>query len=67
MTISDGTESTLTDEFRKEVFLALVEAQDQSMSVKDSRASVAGRFGLTSKQVQTIEREGIDAQWPPLT
>jgi transposase-like protein len=67
MTISQEVDSTWSDEFRKEVFLALVETQDQNISVKDSRADVAKRFGLTSKQVQTIEREGIDGQWPPLT
>jgi hypothetical protein len=67
MTITEGTDSAWTDEFRKEVFLALVEAQDQNISVKDSRADVAKRFGLTSTQVQIIEREGIDGQWPPLT
>lgn len=67
MTDSQTAERLLSDEFRKEVFLALVEAQDQSVSVKQSRADVAGRFGLTSKQVQDIERSGIDGQWPPLS
>jgi hypothetical protein len=66
MTNSQGTEQTSVEEFRKGVFLALVEAQDRSVSVKQSRDDVAGQFGLTSKQVQDIEREGIDGQWPPL-
>ena len=51
---------------RMEVFRALVEAQDGDMSVAQSRALVAERFGLTEHQVRRIEREGLDAQWPPL-
>ena len=51
---------------RKEVFLALVEAQDRQMSVPESRQYVAERFGITEAQVRQIEREGMDAQWPPL-
>lgn len=64
--MSNGIENARTEEFRKEVFLALVEAQDQNISVKESRAAIAGRFGLTSNQLQVIEREGIEGQWPPL-
>ena len=66
MTNSQISEREFSEELRKEVFLALVEAQDQSVSVKQSRADVASRFGLSPKQVQNIEREGIDSQWPPL-
>jgi hypothetical protein len=50
----------------KEVFLALVEAQDRDMTVAQSRKLVADRFGLTERQVRAIEREGLDRQWPPL-
>jgi len=49
-----------------EAFRALVEAQDAEMSVAQSRALVADRFGLTEHQVLRIEREGMDGQWPPL-
>lgn len=66
MTNSQATERIFAEEFRKEVFLALVEAQDRDVSVKESRADVAGRFGLSAKQVADIERDGIDGQWPPL-
>jgi hypothetical protein len=51
---------------RMEAFRALVEAQDEDMSVAQSRALIAERFGLTEHQVRRIEREGMDAQWPPL-
>jgi hypothetical protein len=51
---------------RMEAFRALVEAQDGDKSVAQSRALVAERFGLSEHQVLRIEREGLDAQWPPL-
>jgi hypothetical protein len=51
---------------RKEIFLALVEAQDQGMSPAESRKAVAERFGVSEGQVRQIEREGLDNDWPPL-
>jgi hypothetical protein len=51
---------------RKEIFLALVEAQDQKMPVAESRKAIAERFGITEAQVLVIEREGLDNEWPPL-
>ena len=51
---------------RKEVFLALVTAQDQEMSVQQSRREIAQRFGITEAEVVRIEREGLDNDWPPL-
>ncbi len=51
---------------RKEIFQALVDAQDQRMSVSQSRKFVAERFGVTENQVRQIEQEGLDQQWPPL-
>ena len=59
-------EKSLSLEQRKEVFLALVRAQDESMSVPQSRKAVAERHGLSEHQVRQIEREGLDGQWPPL-
>lgn len=51
---------------RKEIFLALVVAQDQSMSVSESRKEISQRFDLTEAEVVRIEREGLDNNWPPL-
>ncbi len=51
---------------RKEIFLALVEAQDQRLSVAESRRLIARQFGITEKQIREIEEEGLDGQWPPL-
>jgi hypothetical protein len=61
-----GEENQLGEERRKEIFLALVDAQDQAMSVAQSRRVIAERFGLSEGQLREIEREGLDRQWPPL-
>ena len=55
-----------SEESRKEVFAALVEAQDKGFSVNDSRRVVAGYFSLTIKDVERVEREGLEKSWPPL-
>ena len=51
---------------RKEIFRALVDAQDHETPVPQSRKAVASRFGVTEDQVRQIEREGLDNDWPPL-
>jgi hypothetical protein len=57
---------TLSEQRRREIFLALVDAQDQAMSVAKSRQAISERFGVTESQIRQIEREGIDNGWPPL-
>jgi hypothetical protein len=56
----------MSDERRREIFLALVEAQDQSMTVSQSRDHVAQQFSITPVLVRQIEREGLNSGWPPL-
>ena len=56
----------LSEERRKEIFLALVQAQDAEMTVAQSRAAIAKQFDLKESEVQQIEREGLNEQWPPL-
>src|SRR5262249_35446276 len=56
----------LPEERRREIFLALVEAQDKDLGVPQSREAVARRFDLSVEEVRQIEREGLDASWPPL-
>jgi hypothetical protein len=51
---------------RKEIFHALVDAQDQKMSVSQSIRWIAERYGVSEDQVRLIETEGLDGQWPPL-
>jgi hypothetical protein len=50
----------LSEEQRKEVFLALVDAQDHDMGVAQSRRHIAVRYDLSEKDVRSIEREGLD-------
>lgn len=58
---------TLTEGERKEIFLALVKAQDEGeMTVEESRRAVGREFGVGEGQVRQIEREGLDGDWPPL-
>jgi hypothetical protein len=57
---------SLSLEQRKEIFQALVEAQDNKMTVPQSRKATAQRFGLNEQQVRRVEQEGLDGQWPPL-
>ena len=65
MTQDQGPDQ-LTEDRRKEIFLALVDAQDNEMTVAQSRKAIAQRFRLDEGQVREIEREGIDNNWPPL-
>ncbi len=64
--ISQDSEDNLPEERRREIFLALVDAQDHEMTVSQSRQAVASRFGVSEGQVRKIEREGLDNNWPPL-
>jgi hypothetical protein len=61
-----NVEETLPEARRKEIFLALVETQDQDVGVARSRKLVAAQFGLSEDQVKRIEQEGLDHEWPPL-
>jgi DNA-directed RNA polymerase sigma subunit (sigma70/sigma32) len=56
----------LSEEERRAVFTAVVEAQDAGKGVVLSRKEVAERFGISDRQVRQIEQEGIDGGWPPL-
>jgi hypothetical protein len=59
-------EQHLNEERRKEIFLALVDAQDHEMTVSQSRSIIAQRFQVSEGTVREIEREGLDNNWPPL-
>jgi hypothetical protein len=62
----DKGDEPLPEDRRKEIFLALVDAQDHEMDMAQSRRLVVERFGINESQVRQIEREGMDRQWPPL-
>lgn len=56
---------SLPEDRRREVFAALVAVQDGGLSVTASREKVAAEQGISQQDLQKIEREGIDAGWPP--
>ncbi len=58
--------SDLPEPLRRTIFAAIVAAQDAGASVPDSRAIVAKKHGIDVDEVKRIEREGLDAEWPPL-
>lgn len=64
--MTNGVDEPLGEHRRKEIFLALVEAQDREVGVAQSRELIAAQFGVSEDQVRQIEREGLDQQWPPL-
>ena len=59
-------DESLPEPRRKEICLALVDAQDHGMSPAESRKVVGERFGVSEGQVRQVEREGLDNDWPPL-
>jgi hypothetical protein len=65
MTENQGHEA-LSEDSRKEVFLALVDLQDHELDVAQSRRLVSRQFGISESVVRQIEREGMDRHWPPL-
>jgi hypothetical protein len=56
----------LSETRRREIFKALVEAQDSGSNVVESRKKITKQFGITEKQLDRIEQAGIDGEWPPL-
>ena len=65
--MAEETTQDLSEERRRAIFLALVEAQDlHEFSVPQSRQLIAERFGISDAEVRRIEREGLDEVWPPL-
>lgn len=57
----------LSEDRRREIFAALVAAQDERMGVVRSRKEIAKRFGLTDRELRRIEEEGVGGDWPPLS
>ena len=64
--IQEKQHAQLSEDRRKEIFLALVDAQDHEMGVAQSRSFVVQRFNVSESRVRQIEREGMNNKWPPL-
>lgn len=60
-------EPSLSETRRKQIFLGLVQVQDQGVKVAESRKIIARRFGVSEDQIRQIEEQGLEAGWPPLT
>lgn len=57
----------LTVQERKDIFLALVNAQDGgAVSVAESRQKISKDYEITDSQLRQIEEEGLEKEWPPL-
>jgi hypothetical protein len=59
---------SLTVQQRKSIFHALVSTQDSgTVTVIESKRQVAEQFHITKEQLDLIEKEGVDKDWPPLS
>jgi hypothetical protein len=57
----------LTVTERKSIFHALVSTQDEGgVAVTESKKRIAAQFHITKEQLDLIEKEGVDKDWPPL-
>jgi hypothetical protein len=57
---------SLTVQQRKSIFLALVSAQDEKMTIPESKKVVAQQYEISKEQLELIEKEGVEKEWPPL-
>jgi predicted transcriptional regulator len=57
---------TLTVKQRQSIFQALVQTQDAGTSVPESKRMVAAQYHITREQLDMIEKEGLEKDWPPL-
>jgi hypothetical protein len=64
--IQEKEHDQLSEARRKEIFFALVNAQDHGMNVAQSRTFIVQRFKVSKSRAGQIEREGLDKKWPPL-
>ena len=56
---------SLTVQQRKSIFRTLVDTQDTGLAVGESKKQVAAQFHITKEQLDLIEKEGVDKDWPP--
>jgi hypothetical protein len=56
----------LDETYRREIFAALVAAQDVAKSMHEAKQGIVARFGVTWQAVDWIEKEGLANEWPPL-
>ncbi len=52
---------------KQEIFHDLVLTQDMVADVPRSRQIVTEKFEISEEQLRSIEEEGIEHEWPPLS
>ena len=57
----------LTVQQRKSIFHTLVATQDEGLTVPESKKKVASEYHISKEQLDLIEKEGVDKDWPPLS
>jgi hypothetical protein len=57
----------LTTPQKQEIFQELVLTQDMVSDVARSRQIVTEKFEISEEQLKSIEEEGLDQEWPPLS
>jgi hypothetical protein len=65
--LSMASTKRLTLQQRQEIFHDLVLTQDMVADVPRSRQIVTERHDITEDQLRSIEEEGLDKEWPPLS
>ena len=55
-----------SEDRRRAIFAALVEAQGRTRSLHAAKQQVLAEFGVTWAVVERIEQEGMNNEWPPL-
>ena len=57
----------LTVQERRQIFRALVDAQDEgNLSVRETEENVMKQFNISDTVLESIIEEGTDKDWPPL-
>jgi hypothetical protein len=67
MLVENDMSKRLNTAQRKEIFLSLVETQDNVQNVRKSYDVVTERYDISEEQLREIEEEGLDNEWPPLS
>jgi hypothetical protein len=57
----------LTTPQKQEIFQDLVLTQDMVSDVPRSRQIITEKYEITEEQLRSIEDEGLENEWPPLS
>jgi hypothetical protein len=63
----DMATKRLTTQQKQDIFQDLVLTQDMVSDVPRSRQIITERYEISEEQLKSIEEEGLDNEWPPLS